>query len=262
MDVKETSQALLGQGFIENARDKSQLGKDDFMKLLLAQMQHQDPLSPTDSVGQIAQLAQLSSLEQLENINDNIATMSMVEAAGTNSQTVNYIGKTITAATDKISVSSTGKPAGEMSYELGSNANSVDITITDEFGNIVRTIKHNAKSMGKHEIEWDGLDDDGNPVKEGVYSFDIAAVDGDGSKVEAMTLVKGKVTGITYENGYPELIIGNVKITLGSVISVDETLDGESNSNILTPKVDLLKIDAEEGYTLKAIKSNFFNMKK
>lgn len=261
-DVKEAGQTMLGQGFVKDAREKSDLSKDDFMKLLLAQMQNQDPLAPQDSKEYLAQLAQLSSLEQLENINDSISTMSIVEAAGTNSQTVNYIGKTVTIQSNELTVSESGKPTTEMSYELEADAESVDITITNESGTVVRTIKHGSKGTGRQTVEWDGKDNSGNPLPEGKYNFDIAAVGNDGEKVEGRTFVKGIVTAVTYENGYPEIQIGKAKATLGAVVSVDQptTQVEETEAKItITPRSARVM---EKYFTGRATSNNMFNIKK
>ena len=72
------------------------LGKDDFLSLLVAQLQHQDPLNPAEGTEFTAQLAQFSSLEQLSNINDNLENMELFQTSMTNSQAVSYIGKEIT----------------------------------------------------------------------------------------------------------------------------------------------------------------------
>ncbi len=267
MDVKETGEKLLGQDYTKQAKDKSSLGKDDFMKLMLAQMQHQDPLSPQDSTEYLSQLAQMSSLEELQNMNESMKNLSIMQASATNSQMVDYVGKTITASTNEISVSSTGNKA-EMEYELESNASSVDITITDENGNVVRTIKAGSKSLGKHKINWDGKDDEGNPVPPGKYTFDIAGVDKNGAKVKAETFIKGTVTGISYENGYPELLIGDVKVPVGNVVSIDdETKEKSFNfSNIKTPeKIELSENKntyLEKLLTKKASLGNFYNINK
>ena len=68
------------------------LGKDDFLNMLIAQLQHQDPLNPADSTEFTAQLAQFSSLEQLSNIHDSLENMEQFQASLTHSQAVSYIG--------------------------------------------------------------------------------------------------------------------------------------------------------------------------
>ncbi len=264
MDVKETGQTLLGNNFVQESREKSDLSKDDFLKLLLAQMQNQDPLAPQDSKEYLSQLAQLSSLEELQNLNQSITTMSILTAASNNSQTVNYIGKTITAGTNEFSVTTSGKPAAELSYKLEGNAETCDISISDENGKVVRTIKAGAQSAGEHTVNWDGLDDSGNPLPEGKYKFDVAAVDNDGGKLEPTYTVKGKVTGITYENGYPELIMGETRIPLGVVTGVDDapaSVGDESFSIANIPRAPITKFETEKLFTIKASNNNLFNMK-
>jgi flagellar basal-body rod modification protein FlgD len=71
---------------------KTELGKDDFLKLLITQLTHQDPLNPMEDKEFISQMAQFSSLEQLTNLNAGLE--SMTNFAMTNA--VNYIGRTVT----------------------------------------------------------------------------------------------------------------------------------------------------------------------
>src|SRR5210317_754089 len=73
------------------------MGKDDFLNLLITQLQNQDPLKPTDSTEFTAQLAQFSSLEQLGNVNENLKQLQDFQASINNSQAVSLIGKEITA---------------------------------------------------------------------------------------------------------------------------------------------------------------------
>lgn len=263
MDVKETGQSLLGQDFVGRSREESQLNKDDFLKLLLCQMQNQDPLSPQDSQEYMSQLAELSSLEHLQNLNDSVNSMAIAEMAATNSQTVNYIGKTITASGNQISIGNDGKMDAEMYYEIGQEAESVDITITDSEGKTIKTITVGRQSSGRHKVEWDGLDENGNPVKPGNYSFDVAAVGSESEKVEAAYLVKGKITGVTYESGYPELMIGDIRFTLGAIVTVDDDgaspLIADQNGNQQTP-LEARKV--EQKLTELAIMNNPYNMKK
>ena len=73
------------------------MDKDDFLNLLITQLQNQDPLNPTDSTEFTAQLAQFSSLEQLNNVNQNLQTLQLYQASINNAQTVSFIGKEVTA---------------------------------------------------------------------------------------------------------------------------------------------------------------------
>ena len=97
MDVKNASESLLGQNFVSEARDKSQLNKDDFLRLLLVQMQNQDPLDPMDNseiLEQISQIREISATNQLSDTLEAVLTgQNMATAAG-------LIGKRIHALSD------------------------------------------------------------------------------------------------------------------------------------------------------------------
>src|SRR5262245_10590285 len=75
-----------------NAADKAMLGKDDFLKLLVTQLQHQDPMNPVDDKDFMGQMAQFTSVEQLSNMASSIQLMS---TASQSTQSVALIGKTV-----------------------------------------------------------------------------------------------------------------------------------------------------------------------
>ena len=74
-------------------RPGASLGKDDFLKLLVTQLQHQDPLNPMDDMQFMQQMAQFSTLEQITNVGTEIHRLSF---AGQVSQGVGLIGRTVT----------------------------------------------------------------------------------------------------------------------------------------------------------------------
>lgn len=249
---------LVNSSYTTETEDQTSLDKDDFLTLLLAQMQNQDPLNPQDNTEYLSQLAQLSSLESLQNIDDSLYDLGVAQMAGTNSQAVSYIGKTVKAAGQNVTVNSDETVAAEMIYELGENAESTDVTITNSDGDIVRVIKAGSKESGEHTVEWDGTDENGNKVPEGEYHFDVAAVNSDGDSVDAAYYTKGEVTGITYENGYPELYIGGIKVVLGNVVEVS----GESKV-VNEDEVSKYKVAKIEQYlTANAASKNIFNVNK
>ncbi len=71
------------------------LGKDDFLKLLTAQLSNQDPLQPVDNQAFIAQLSQFSSLEQLQGVSARLDTLILATSSETQLGTASLVGKTI-----------------------------------------------------------------------------------------------------------------------------------------------------------------------
>jgi flagellar basal-body rod modification protein FlgD len=198
--------------------ESSVLGKEDFLNLLITQLQNQDPLNPTDSTEFTAQLAQFSSLEQLSNVNDNLEQLQNFQASTNNSQAVLLLGKLITANGNFLQLTD-GEPIG-CDFSLDRDAAAVVVNIYDNTGEFVKAFDSENLSAGRHALVWDGTDRNGNPAKDGTYSFEILAADANGQGVNVTTFVTGTVDTVTFENNTPFLISGGQKIALGDVIQV------------------------------------------
>jgi len=94
---------------MQNSKSGS-LGKDDFLKLFVAQLQHQDPSSPMDTDQSMQQMASFSQVEQLTNL---VSAQSQASAVGLLGKTVTYSDKTgvHTGAVDKVNTSAKGAPS-------------------------------------------------------------------------------------------------------------------------------------------------------
>ena len=198
------------------------LGKDDFLTLLVTQLQHQDPLNPQDSTEFTAQLAQFSSLEQLGNVNDNLEYLKLAMIAANNSEAVALIGKQIIAAGNTIQLDNGAAVA--CNFELAGGASAVAVNIYDANGNFMRTFEGGALSAGAHALEWDGKDSEGNSVPDGAYTFEVLAVDYNNQMVNATTFTTGNVSGIVFRNNLTYLVTGSQEISIGDVIKVS-TID-------------------------------------
>ncbi len=208
----------------QTVTDQSQvMGKDDFLRLLVTQLQAQDPLNPMDSTGFTAQLAQFSSLEQLQNINSSIGTLNTSQSVLTNSQAVGFIGKQITAVGDQIRV--VDGQSTPLRFNLDSAADRVYAKLYDTNGNFIRDIEYGAMPAGQNSIEWDNLDYLGSQVPDGAYSFEIMAVDEQANAVDSTTFTQGTVTGVNFKDGEAFLVTDSQEIRLGDVYQV---LDGQS----------------------------------
>jgi len=196
------------------------MGKDAFLKLLITQLQHQDPLNPADSTEFTSQLAQFSSLEQLSNVNDNLNTLKLYQASINNAQAVSFIGKDIVSKGKTLRVTS-GQPVS-CEFNLGAEAKRVAISIYDATGNFVKDIQATALKAGTQSLSWDAKDRNGNTVADGAYTFEVQAEGASGEKLDVTTYSKGTVTGVTFEDGVTYLVVDRSKVAIGDVTQVKQ----------------------------------------
>ena len=194
------------------------LGKDDFLHLLVTQLQNQDPLNPTDHTEFTAQLAQFSSLEQLNNVNDNLEQLQNFQASINNSQAVSLIGKEITAKGNFLSL--TADKQVECNFSFEENAAVVVVSIYDSTGEFVSSFQSENLESGEKTLFWDGTDKNGNRMAEGVYTFKVQASDTKGKDIRTITLFKGTVDKLKFENNQAYLISKTHKIAIGDIIQV------------------------------------------
>lgn len=201
----------------------AEMGKDEFLKLLVTQLGNQDPMNPMDGQQFAAQLAQFTSVEQLMNISSTLAENSAMN--GMLAQSINsgvaagLIGKSVETASDSINVDAEN-PA-KLAFRLDDTADSVKVTIRDEAGNLVRELNLDGRSSGDHEYEWDGTDLHGQRVKEGVYKFEVKATTQSGETVGSEGFFRGQVDRITFGQDGIMLWIGKVKVPMADVESVE-----------------------------------------
>ena len=195
-----------------------ELGRNDFLNLLVAQLQYQDPLNPMDSGDFTAQLAQFSSLEQLTNINEQFAALSTAQSDLNNSQAVNYIGHTILAYGNATLIADGN--VEPLQVALVDRADEVFVSVYDAEGDLRSTFSTDAMNAGMGEIEWDGTDMDGNPLPDGTYWFEVKAVDGSGNEIDVSPLSSGRVSGVSYSNGEAALVVNGLTVQLDTIIRV------------------------------------------
>lgn len=198
------------------------LGKDTFLKLFLAQLQQQDPLNPLEDKDFIVQLAQFTHLEEVMETNERLGLLEAAQGAVVNGQTAGLIGRSVVASGNSLTIGQDGAP--DLSFYLHGQASDVDVRILDAGGNVVRTLRLGSFGEGEHTVAWDGLNDSGVPVPPGEYSVEVSALAGE-ENVESEARTVGVVTGVSFKNGYAELMIGEQRVNPGDVIDV---LDSDS----------------------------------
>ncbi len=216
---------------------KTQLGKDDFLHLMIEQMKNQDPLNPMDGTKFTAQLAQFSSLEQISNMNDLLKTSinanyQLIQAVN-NTMTATLIGKEIKINNDTIQY--TGQDKVYLGYRLPAQASKVTVKIYDENGTLVRTIEDVPTSEGNHKLAWDFTDDNGNKLSNGNYTFKVEATAMNGEDQLAIDYYQiGIIEGIKFTQNGTMLIVNGSEIPLSDVMEIFES-DVNNNRPIKPP---------------------------
>ena len=149
-----------------------------FLTLLTTQLQNQDPMSPMDSNQFTQQLVEFSRVEQQINTNDNLQDADQPGRSGRSaSDAVSYLGKIVTITNGNAALAN-GQAA--WSYTLGSAAAANTLTVTDSTGHVVYTAPGET-AAGTHDFTWNGQDNNGNQLPDGVYTLTVTPQSADGS---------------------------------------------------------------------------------
>jgi len=176
---------------------QAQEDSDMFMQLMIAQLQNQDPTSPTDTD---AFMSQISTMSQVESINNLTSTMTDMSASMLSSQNAlqasSMVGQNVLISTDKTLSNDDGDINGMLA--LNGSTDNVRLTVKDANGNVVDTIQLGAYSAGNSDFVWNGATDDAG--KE--YSLTAEAQLEDGSYTRIDTYLENRVTSVTLgQNG-------------------------------------------------------------
>ena len=124
---------------------------DQFLKLLITQIQNQDPLNPTDNAQFTSQLAQINTVSGLEKVNESIASMSSQFLQMQALQSASLVGRSVIVPGSSLPISN-GSASGY--FELGSAADSVKVDVLSSAGRVIDTIDVGAETSGRHQFTW------------------------------------------------------------------------------------------------------------
>jgi flagellar basal-body rod modification protein FlgD len=174
-----------------SAADQTQ----NFLKLLIAQIQNQDPMAPMDASTMTAQMSQLNMVTSMSNMNTSMTAMlNQMQSVNFMNQAA-LIGHSPEVAGNSISFDGTN------SVVLGANAanplTAVIATITDASGNVVNTASLGTLVAGMKNFAWDGVDASGNKVAAGTYNISISGTNTSGAAESPTTYVASPVAAVS-----------------------------------------------------------------
>ena len=197
------------------ADEDSSLGKDDFLKLLIAQLSAQDPFDPMGAQDFSAQLAQFTALEQMTNVNSNLEILQKLQTASQNTSSLNLIGKTVESYGNAFRHSANSSET--LSYSLASDAESVRIDIFDITGSQIDMVRIDNQTQGKNNASWDGFDKRGNPLPAGTYSFTVKADNQAGVPIAVDTFSSGLVSDVVFGEDETYAIVNGKELPISTI---------------------------------------------
>jgi len=186
--------------------------EDRFLKLLVTQMQNQDPLNPMDNSQITTQLAQISTVSGIDKLNNTMNALSSSFIAGQSVQAASMIGHNVLVNGSNLTLAN-GAAAGAIN--VASAADKVVVTISGAAGNIVRQMDLGARSAGLVGFGWDGRTDAGDAAPDGNYTVSVQAMSG-AKQVTANPLSIGQVMGVSLGGSGLSVTVngvGEVKLT-------------------------------------------------
>jgi len=194
------------------------LGKNEFLELLVAQLNNQNPLEPQENGEFIAQLAQFSTVEGVEKLNSSMETILSGYQSSQALQASSLVGRKVIVPTEKAVVDTS--ETFKASLVLPTSSSNVYVNIYDAAGSVVNRINMGHQEAGNVSFMWDGKDASGNTAPPGTYKFEAQAAY-NGETKGLYTLLPANVDSVTL--GGNELVLnlaglGNVPLSSVQVI--------------------------------------------
>jgi len=194
-------------------KSAAQEQEDRFLKLLVTQMQNQDPLNPLDNAQVTSQMAQLSTVTGIEKLNATLSAYSQAQSF----QSASLIGHSVLAPGNLVKLAN---GAGVGGADLTTAADKVTVSVMDSKGAVIRTMELGKKDSGVFAFTWDGKTTAGAQAADGNYTFKVKATL-DGESVTSTALAVGQVNSVLMSSGGSTLnVTGLGEVDLADVRQV------------------------------------------
>ncbi|EDP1859541.1 flagellar basal body rod modification protein [Campylobacter jejuni] len=215
------------------------LDKDAFLKLLLIELQHQDPTDPMDSDKMLTQTSQLSALEMQQNTNTTmqkmVETMQLLSNSFSTSMStsaIGAIGKMATVSDNKIKLTGADELiALKMYLPEDSDENGVTLEIYDSNNKLVFSEKSDAKSIsqGLFTMEWPGRNNDGVYAGDGEYTVKMVYNNKNGEKITA-NYGTYPIEGVVFKDGVAYAKMAGQEVPFDAIQEITDYKLGSSSS--------------------------------
>lgn len=204
MSVSGVSSVLDQYQIQQDSTQKKELGKNEFLELLVAQLNNQNPLEPQENGEFIAQLAQFSQVEGIEKLNSSMESLLSGYQSSQALQASSLVGRKVIVPTEKAVVDTSETFKGSLVLPVTSS--NVYVNVYDNTGNVVSRVNLGQQAAGNVSFMWDGKDSSGNLMPPGTYKFEAQATYADGTK-GLYTLLPANVDSVSLGQNGGEMML-------------------------------------------------------
>lgn len=206
---------------VENVT-QDKVSRDDFLKLMLAQLKNQDPLKPLENAEFVSQLAQINTLDSVNELNNSFSSLANSLSNNQTLQAATLVGKHVEVPSNKVFLDSSGEIRGNV--QLPQAANNVKLSIANNKGEVVKEISLGHGS-GALNFTWDGVTKNGERAPSGEYNISATGqVSGDQTALSTTALIK--VESVSYSKESQQISLGLAnqanKVPLNKIVTISQ----------------------------------------
>lgn len=201
-------------------KSNKELGQSEFLDLMIAQLQHQDPMNPMESGDFLGQLAQFGTVNGITELQSSFGDLAASLQSSQALQASTLVGRNVLVPGNVVSLTK-GQPVNA-AVELHSSTDELFVQIIDPAGQVVRQVNFGPQGSGVFNFTWDGMDSSGNPSTPGNYYINAVGRNGD-TEIAQSTLVQAKVDSVTLAKGGqgPLLNLENIgAVSINEIVEV------------------------------------------
>ena len=180
------------------AGESDSLGKNQFLELMIAQMNNQDPLEPAKNEDFVAQLAQFSTVEGIENMNKALVDMARSMQSSLTLEASSLVGRSVMVPTNQTFMGSDGLVG---TIDIPESTGNVMVEISNSNGELVKRIDLGPRAAGPLRFGWDGTGNTGEPLPQGIYRVNAYNEAGGGRREFGVNLPERVVSVSISESG-------------------------------------------------------------
>jgi flagellar basal-body rod modification protein FlgD len=226
--IDSSTSVATGDRTTDLFKSKNDLGKDDFLLLLVTQLRFQDPMNPMENTEFVSQLAQFRSMESSSNIESAIKNLddsfqgtlkaqNYAAQSMTNTSAVSLIGKQVRMKQTDIDWTAAAGKNVKMKVDIGKNKSAV-MQIKDTDGNLIKSINiQKDGNSSEVNVEWDGTDDQGKIAASNKYEIHFDNEENDPS---VYAFVEDKATGVRFASDGAMVQVGDQELSIGKILDV------------------------------------------